>query len=194
MAKSMAYLLLAAIVSITLIGCGTAAKQIQMKSRGDRTDVFTEVKEGDGLPKGFADLIIKSSLKTHLEGHYAVESRKSLHGKKEYPFVLNVDGQAAVWEVTGIKENLDKKDRDPESGEGLRYALEKRLRLKPGVHTIFFGLPGDNRYMEFSITIDEGKVYTVEARPVYNRYSYEGERFERGVARLEVFLNGNKVQ
>ena len=187
-------LVVMAVVSLAIVGCSTAAKQIQIKSQGERSDIFTEVRAGEAVPKGYADIIIKSSLQTHLEGHYAVESVKSLHGKKGHPFVINVDGQAAVWEVTGIKENPDKKDRSPESGEGLRYTLEKRIRLNPGMHTLFFGIPGENQYVEFSLTVDEGQVCTVEAKPAYNRYRHEGPRFERGVARIEVFLNGNKVQ
>jgi hypothetical protein len=66
------------VLGTTLTGCGTASKQIRMKSHSERTDVF----KGEGvIPKWFADLVIRASIKTHLEGYYILESKASLHGK-----------------------------------------------------------------------------------------------------------------
>ncbi|MDP2156637.1 MAG: hypothetical protein Q8K68_02875, partial [Nitrospirota bacterium] len=83
-----------------------------------------------------------------------LESKESLHGKVKYPFVVNIDGQAARWEVDGVKDvkpayDADgKTSRDPEAGEGFRYVLEKKIRLRAGSHRVFFGLPEDNFSIE----------------------------------------------
>ncbi|MCL4456732.1 MAG: hypothetical protein M1147_00025 [Nitrospirae bacterium] len=187
-----------AIAAMALAGCGTATQEIKAKSESEQTDVFSEVKEDEIIPKGFADIIIKSSIKTHLEKHYLVELKDTLHGKPIYPFLINIDGQSAIWEVKSqvedIPEYADGGQKNPEGGKGMRYILNKRIRLKPGLHRIFFGLPGENRSKEFAITTEDGRVYNLEIKPIYNRYRYEGSRFERGVDRIEVFLNGIPIQ
>ena len=115
-------------------------------------------------------------------------------GRRRYPFVVNVDGQAALWEIGGQKEETPRytKDgeKDPEGGDGIRYTLVKRIRLKPGEHRVFFGLPGERSFKELTVTLTGKEIRTIELKPVYNRYRYEGPRFERGVAKIEVTLKG----
>ena len=197
MSKILKYMVLT-VLGITLVGCGSTAKEIKMKSQSGRTDVFDEVK-GEGIPpKGFVDIIIKSSIKTHLEKHYLIEPKGTSHGKPLYPVVINIDGQAAFWNVEGqiedAPEYAEEDKINPESGKGMRYMLIKRIRLAAGSHKIFFGLPGDNYFKEFTITVEDGKVYNLGVKPVYNRYRYEGQRFERGVDRIEVLLNGIPIK
>ncbi len=103
MKRLLSYLLLAAFVS-TILGCGLAARAIKTKSQSERTDVFKEVKEEGPPPQGFFDLIIKASIKTHVEGYYFFESKKTFHGQPGYPFLINIDGQALVWKIDGQKE------------------------------------------------------------------------------------------
>ncbi len=67
--------------AILLLGCGTASKEIPLKSQSERTDVFQEVQKGALIPGGFVELTIASSIKTHAEGAYLIESESSLHGK-----------------------------------------------------------------------------------------------------------------
>ena len=107
-------------------------KEIMAKSQSERTDVFSEVKEEGMPPKGFVDVVIKVSIKTHLEGYYIMESKESLHGKPEYPFVLNIDGQGVLWKADGQRhivpayDDKGKANTDPEAGEGMKYVLEKK--------------------------------------------------------------------
>jgi hypothetical protein len=190
------------VVSLGLIvGCGAPARMITAKAQSEKSDVFTEVTDAGATPQGFADIIVKANTKTHEEGYYIGESDKSLHGKPGYPFVLNIDGQAAVWKVDGKKEELPKYDeqgktsRDPEAGTGIKYVLEKKLRLRPGSHNLFFGLPGEDYYTEVVITGQEGESRTLEFKPVY-RYKTNPTRiptFKKGISGYAVYLDGGAL-
>ncbi len=183
------------------MGCGTTAKEIQMRTQSNKTDVFTEVRDEGTIPKGFAELTIKANIKTHIEGYYMLESKESLHGKEKYPFVVNIDGQAARWEVDGIKDvkpayDADgKTSRDPEAGEGFRYVLEKKIRLRAGTHKVFFGLPEDKFSIEVEISLKEGEINILEFKPIYRTKSIPTRipTFMKGIGRYEVFLNNHKI-
>ena len=190
-------LIICAVLAGLIAGCGIASREIKMKSESKRTDVFSEVREGVP-PKGFADLAIRSSIKSHLEGYYLLESKRSLHGKQVYPFLLNVDGQAIVWEVEGEKEDTPSRDergrRTPEGGEGMRYNLEKRIRLSAGSHKVFFALPGERYSREFEITLKEGESHTLEIKPAYRIDSRKVKSFLNGVHAVDVFLGGKVIE
>jgi hypothetical protein len=195
--KNVPRLAIMGFLAVAFVGCGIASREIKMKSKSERTDVFSEVKEG-APPKGFADLLIKASIKTHIEGYHLIESKGSLHGKQVYPFVLNVDGQAATWEVEGEKEITPFRDergrRIPEGGEGIRYNLEKKIRLSAGSHKAFFALPGEGCAREFEITLREGESHTLEVKPIYRIDSRKVQSFLNGVRASEVFLDGKVIQ
>jgi len=190
-----------ALLLSSLIGCGTTAKQIATMSQSEKTDVFTEVKVGEAIPKGFAVLIIKANIKTHVKGYYALESKESLHGKEKYPFLVNIDGQAARWEVEGIKDIKPAYDadgetsRDPEAREGLKYVLEKKIRLNAGTHKVFFGLPEDNYSTEVEISLKEGEMSTLEFKPIYRTKKIPTRipTFLKGIDKYEVFLNNKQI-
>lgn len=197
----------AAVIAVTiflagmLLGCGTASREIQQKSQSGRTDVFAELKNGGGIPPGFSELTIKGNIKTHIEGYYILESKESLHGKEKYPFLINIDGQAAQWEVNGIKDikpayGADgKASRDPEAREGIKYILEKKIRLASGSHKIFFGLPEDKYFIEVEVATTEGQENILEFKPVY-RYKTHPTRiptFFKGINKYEVFLNSKRI-
>jgi len=188
---------LACYISIAVLGIAFAIseataneKEIMSKSQSDRTDVFSEVKDEGMPPKGFVDLVIKASIKTHLEGYYILESRESLHGKQGYPFLINIDGQAAIWKIDGLKDTKPPYDKDgktnpdPESGEGVKYFLEKKVRLTAGSHRIFFGLPEENYSKNFDITLKEDEVYVLEFKPTY--------KYKTRPYRIPTFLKGIK--
>lgn len=180
-----------------LVGCGLAAKKIDLKSQSQKTDVFSEVKK-EGIPaKGFADLIIKTSIKTHVGGYYFIEPRKTFHGQEEYPILINIDGQAMTWKLKGQKEVIpnQKGNHNPEEGEGMRYELNKRIRLALGPHQIFFGLPGEKVYKEIHLTFREGIMNVLEFKPIYRTGSGESTRsFMHGVDGGELFFNGNNIR
>lgn len=190
------------VVSLVLMaGCGAAAKMITAKSQSERTDVFTEVADTGARPQGFADMIVKANIKTHEAGYYRAESEKSLHGKPGYPFVLNIDGQAVVWNVDGqkdVKPAYDKDGKtslDPEARDGMKYVLKKKLRLRPGTHKVYLGLPEDEYYVEAEIALRDGEEAVLEFKPVY-RYKTQPTRiptFLEGINMYEVHVNGVKV-
>lgn len=188
-------------LGIVFAGCGTTAKEIQARSQSEKTDIFTEVRNGGTTPKGFAELTVKANIKTQIVGYYILESKESQHGKEKYPFLLNIDGQAARWEVEGIKDNKPaynvdgKTSHDPEAREGIKYDLEKRLKLSGGSHKVFFGLPEDNYFREVEITLKEGEAYVLEYRPVYRYKTYPARipTFLKGIDKYEVLLNGKQV-
>ena len=199
--KTCRFLTVLAIAIAFLAGCGTAAKDIQIKSQSKETNVFTEIRDGGPIPKGFADLIIKANIKTHIEGYYILESKESQHGRQKYPFIVNIDGQAARWEVAGIKDvkpayNADgKTSRNPDAGEGFKYVLEKKIRLHAGSHRVFFGLPEDNYSTEMEISLKEGEMSMLEFKPIYRtkRIPTRIPTFMKGIDKYEVFLNEKQI-
>jgi hypothetical protein len=199
--KTVRFLTILAVAVIILTGCGTAAREIQSKSQDKKTNVFAEVKGSEPIPKGYGDLVIKANIKTHLEGYYIGESKESLHGKPEYPFLVNIDGQAVVWKVEGVKDSKPKYEeegktsRDPEAGEGMKYTLDRRVRLRAGSHKVFFGLPEDKYFAETEIALNDGETYDLEFKPIYRtkRIPTRIPTFLEGINRYEVFLNGNRV-
>jgi len=183
---------------IALVGCGAVSREITLKSQSERTDVFKEVQEGVPIPREIVELTITSSIKTHLEGFYLLESKGSLHGKPGYPFVINIDGQAATWKVDGQKENTPTYDESgtssPEGGEGIRYNLQKRILLRAGFHKIFFGLAAEKLLLQFELTFREGESYFLELKPVYKASGKQPRHFLHGVKTCEVVLRSNSWQ
>lgn len=165
--------LFAITVGTVLAGCMTTSQFMTAKSQTARNDAFSDADEEGAIPNGYADVEISASIKTHVEGYYPLESKDSLHGKKGYPFVLNIDGQAVVWKDDGEEENLpiyrEKGGRDPEGGTGVRYRIHKKIRLAGGYHRVFFGLPGECYYREFDVALEEGKTYSLALKPIYKR-------------------------
>jgi hypothetical protein len=181
-----------------LSGCGAAARTIAARSTNERSDVFTEVAGNEAAPSGYADMLITASIKTHLEGFYVGESRTSMHGKEEYPFLINIDGQAVLWKVEGRKHELPEyvdggTSKDPEAGEGIKYVLNKKIRLRPGSHKLFFGLPEDDYYREIVINIKEGEALMLEFKPeyIYKTLPTRIPTYLKGVSHYDTLVNRN---
>jgi len=192
----------AVLLLTVLAGCGATAKMIQTKSQSERTDVFTEVTDTVAKPQGSVDLIVKANIKIHEAGYFIGESATSLHGKPGYPFLLNIDGQAAVWNVEGEKDvkpvydDHGRTSADPEAGTGIKYVLKTKLRLRQGLHKIYFGLPADAYSVETEITLRDGEEAILEFKPRY-RYMTLPTRipsFLKGISRYEIYLNGGAVK
>jgi len=199
--KRLLIFFLAILTGVSLLGCGTTTKEIQARSQNEKTDVFTVVKDGCTIPKGFAELTIKANIKTHIEGYYIHESKESLLGKQKYPFLVNIDGQAIVWEAAGIKDikpaydSDGKTSRAPEAREGLKYILEKKAQLTAGRHKVFFGLPEYKYSTEVEISLREGETGSLEFKPIYRTTGIPARipTFLKGIDRYDVFLNGDLV-
>jgi hypothetical protein len=184
-----AVLLVVSVAGAILAGCMTTSQFMKARSQSARADVFEQVGEKDTVPREYALLEIRASIKTHTEGFYLLESRDSLHGKKGYPFVLNIDGQAVVWKVDGREKSIpiyfEKGGRNPEGGTGVKYEIRKKIRLAAGSHRVFFGLPAEDYYQEFDVTLKEGRSYTLAFEPVYKKQRRDTRRFLSGLEWLE---------
>jgi len=184
-----------------MVGCGTAGKTIIVKSQSERADVFQEISVTEAIPAGYADLMIRASIKTHVEGYYGEEPKESAHGKETYPFLINIDGQAVLWKVAGKKHELPLNvngitSRDPEAGSGIKYILEKRVRLAAGTHRVFFGLPEEPYYTEADIAVASGSTNVLEFKPKYwhKHVSTRIPTFFKGINKYDVVLNGSIIR
>jgi hypothetical protein len=179
-----------------MAGCSGAATMINAKSQSGRTDVFRELPGEGSIPAGYADVVVKASIKTHIEGYYADESKDSAHGKEVYPFLINIDGQAVLWRVKGEMHQLPtfiegKTSRDPEAGEGMKYVLEKKIRVAAGSHRVFFGLPEEPYCLAADISVTSGRSYVLEFQPKYwhKHLPTHIPTFLRGVNTYEMSLS-----
>jgi hypothetical protein len=174
-----------------------------MKSMEQGT-VFEELKDGS-LMHRFGVLIIRATMKTPKEGFYLLESKHSLHGKPEYPFIFNIGGQGVTWLAKGapdIQQKIVDDKKNPEGGEGVKYFLEKNIRLKSGSYKIYFGLAEKNFQKEIVISVTEGKTSILEFKPVYRperpghrgRKRTRGDSFYEGIRDFEVCLDGKRIE
>jgi hypothetical protein len=185
MKKPFSVVIVITVMSI-LASCGAMTKEIARMSQSERADVFVEISEGPA-PAGYADIVIRASIKTPLAGYYTLESKESTRGKDVCPILVNIDGQAILWKVDGQKHILPEyvdgqTSRDPEAGEGMRYMLEKKVRLSAGSHKFFFGLPDEPYFMTTDISVRSGGLYSLELKPDY--------RYKTVPTRIPTFLNG----
>jgi hypothetical protein len=188
-------------IGIILAGCVSTTKEIARMTTSTRTDVFVEVTEGNA-PPGFVDLVIKTSIKISLEEHDALESKTPAQKKPGYLFLLNIDGQAVLWIADGQKETIPlydengKTSHDPDAGTGMKYALEKKVRLAPGPHAIFFGIPGEPYFTVVKVSLKEGVPQVLEFKPHY-RYKTIPTRiptFLFGINSYEAMLDGQVMR
>jgi hypothetical protein len=193
MKKPFSVVIVITVMSI-LASCGAMTKEIARMSQSERADVFVEISEGPA-PAGYADIVIRASIKTPLAGYYPLESKGSTRGKDVCPVIVNIDGQAVLWKVDGQKHLLPEyvdgqTSRDPEAGEGMKYLLEKKVRLAAGPHKVFFGLPDEPYYTTADISVMSGGLYLLEFKPDY-RYKTSPTRiptFLKGVDKFEVLI------
>jgi hypothetical protein len=177
---------------ILVANCGAVREQIRTQSVTEREGVFQEVTTTDGPSPGFADVIVKASLKTHLSGEGTLlESRNSPHGGPFYHFTVNVDGQAVTWKVPGQRENLPvARDRhSQDEGDGMRYTLEKKIRLRAGTHQIFLGVREENTAKTLIVNLREGASSSLEFQPIYPRYKQGHPAFRLGFLGFNAVFN-----
>lgn len=199
--KNLFYFVFVITVMAILAGCGASTREIARMSQSERADVFSEIVSERPAPAGYADLVTKASIKTPLAGYYLLESKGSAQGKAVYPFLIKIDGQVVLWQVEGRKHVLPKyvdgtTSRDPEAGEGMKYVLEKKVRLAAGAHKIFFGLPDEPYHTTADISVKSGGLYVLELKPDY-RYATLPTRiptFLKGVDKFEVMFKEIMVQ
>ena len=180
-------------IALPFIGCAIPSKEIKRESQKDGAVVFSEVKEESPIPKGFAEVLIKASIKTHEEGFYWFEPKKSIHGKPGYPFLVNIDGQIVTWKVDGKKEDIPPYDeqgnKNYEGGVGVRYALERKIRLPGGSHTIALKLPAEKLTTKMEIVLKADRSHVLEFKPFYKHHKKHASTFLCTIAGYDVFLD-----
>lgn len=193
-------ILFSALLIALFSGCGTALKEINAKSLSTRSDVFVEIKDDEAIPTGHSDVIIKVSIKTRPTGYYLWEPKDSFSGKPGFPFIFNIDGQASVWNVDGQEEITPPYDEKgniiPDGGRGMRYILNKKIRLKTGLHKLFLGVPEDEYAREFVIFVKD-EVSILEFKPVYrggHRRPAPPWPFVHGIRAFELFCDGSPIK
>jgi len=186
-------------VAMALGGCAASPGLIKASNISTRNDVFQEVANGGTVPRGYADLRIVSSLKTHRPGRYPFE-RKS-HGTTDYTLLVNIDGQAVrlMGNITE-EESEPRALRDPEAGEGIRYLFEKTLRLRAGTHRIVVAIPEDGVVAEREIVLTAGSRHSLVLEPAYGATAgkqrpgfYGVTSFYEGISGLRLQLDGKPL-
>jgi hypothetical protein len=153
------------------------------------------VNSPDGPPPGYADVVIKTSLKTHLPGEGTLLDFGCLHGSEFYHFVINIDGQAVTWKVAGQRENISlaRGQHSQDEGDGMKYALEKKIWLRAGTHRLFLGVPESNFTKTVTVNLQEGKSYTLEFRPLYPRHKAGHPSFRNGFLGFATGINNTSI-
>jgi len=192
--KRVVAFLTAVVLIAVLNGCHKTMKPIIVP---ERTNVFTEVKDAAPPSEETVHLTVKASVKTPTSEHYLIESKPLKPLKEGFPFELEVDGQEIIWKVQGTLERTSvsgPEGRLPEGGEGIRYLLDKTIRLAAGPHHVVFGVPYDDYYTEVKISLEEGHAHTLEFQPIYAMGRRGYETFFRGISRSTVFLDGVRIK
>jgi hypothetical protein len=187
------------LASVLTCGCSTSRELIKDSRVSTRSDVFREVVNGSPIPRGYADLQIVSSLKTHRQGVYPL--RTDAHGTPDYALLLTIDGQVVEMKGTLTEEILEPGYlQDPEEGDGIRYAFRKVVRLKAGTHTVIVASPDDEVTVERGITLAEGSSNTLLLEPVYRSAAanrrpgyYSPTSFYGGIRAFRLMLNARPL-
>jgi hypothetical protein len=198
--KKLSTFLMVIAMGATLVGCAMQSKDIRTESTNKTVVTFSEVKNESSIPQGFSDLLIKASIKTHEEGYYWLEPSDTMHGKPTYPFEINIDGQSIIWQADGKKENTpaydERGNKNSEGGTGVKYLLEKKIRLTSGSHLISLTIPAENKFKKVQITLREGELQVLEFKPVYKQPKL-GRRYDKPflyeIENYNVLLNGKSI-
>jgi hypothetical protein len=89
-----------------------------------------------------------------------------------------------------------KTSRDPEAGEGMKYVLEKIIRLAAGSHKVFFGLPDEPYSTIVDISVKSGGLYMLEFKPHYwyKELPTRIPTFLKGVNKFEIMFKEIEVK
>jgi hypothetical protein len=182
------------LTTLAFFGCAHATREHIIQKASEKASSFEEISEKEvQLPEGYSELVIKASIKIPKREPYLIKKRPLRNENSQYPFVLNINGQGALWMVNC---SLDKqktyinKKRNPEGGEGLMCRLEKRIRLRFGSYRIYLGLPEEEFETEVSVSLPDSSSTILEFKPIYWRSGRSSRAFYRGISRFDIFLNG----
>lgn len=189
-------------IGAALVGCGTAPKAAERGAPSGIAGVFSEIKNGGPLREGYVDVVISAVIKTDSEGHFLFDQRGASEARDDYPFVLTVDDQSAVWKAEGREEDTPEYDsqgkRIPDGGKGTLYRIEKKIRMADGPHRIRLTLPEEDYSKEVTVYLRTGLQHILEFKPLYKKLhkSPQGytRHFAHGISDYESYLDGSPVQ
>jgi hypothetical protein len=182
-----------------LMGCARNTELVNRAEISERGDVCAVVSLAKPPEKGFADLTIRASLKTHQAS--GIPAGKDPHGTPDYQLLVNIDGQPLKFTGDCFAEDKSfSSDRHPETGMGTRYRFQSHVRIRTGTHRIIVALTHDNVAMEREITLEDGTDNLLEVVPSY--YSDRRQKglgsagatsFKEGIRGLDLSLNGKPL-
>ena len=184
---------------ITLAGCAGNTELLRQAELPERSNIFTIVTTATSPERGYADLTIRASVKTH---HAALFPRgKDPHGTSDYQLLVNIDGEPLrIYGAPTIEEGSSDAERHPEAGSGTRYLFRAHVRLPAGSHRVIVALPGDRVAVQHDIRLDEMTDTLLEVVPSYysdrrqlGPGSAGATSFREGISGLELAVNGKAL-
>jgi hypothetical protein len=161
----------------------------------ERASIFEEINEKESqILEGYSGLLIKASIKIPQKEFYLINPKPPRRENSQYPFVININGQGALWQVNCTLDDQRMhvyNKRNPEGGKGLMCRLEKRIRLKSGSYKVYFGVPEEEFETEVTISLTGGSSNLLEFKPVYWRGGDRRGTFWNGISAFDIFLNGD---
>ena len=188
-------LLLLLISGIILTSCTVNSALVKKAQTPETSGRYTAVKPELSPRKGFADLTVIASLKTHVAGSF------DTHGTAGYRLLVNLDGEPLKLTGTRQQESDDTlPENHPEAGDGIRYRFSTHLRLDSGLHKIIVSLPDDNIAVQCEIRLEDMTDSVLELRPSYysdwkriKRGNSGGMNFKNGISGFDLFLDGKQI-
>ncbi len=168
---------IALFVSLVFIGC---YKQVHREAMAP---VYVEVVELNApLPSSEeSDILITTHIK---KASYYFSPRTA---ETSYTFTISVNGKEIKETLKGVEEAESK--IDAERGEGIHYALKKRLRLKPGKYEIILKSE-DGKSAKIKAELKGGRLHTLRFEPVYGPPKFGRPKyFSEGVVYYEIYLD-----
>lgn len=180
-------------------GCATGGRVVNSAPPIPKSGIFVESAEAGPLPDGTAEMEIRMRVKTPHAGYFLLGSGGIPHGTDEYPVLLDIDGQAIEWKISGFEETepalYSHGTRTPEGGKGVVYVLKKKIRISPGPHRVFFSLPAEGASTGIDITVREKGIYSLVLEPAYGKGKrYPNGYFTKGVRELRGIFSLTWVQ
>ena len=186
--------LVALLITLVFFGCAHVTREQIMQKASEKASSFEEINKKDSqLPEGNSELLIKASIKIPQKEFYLFSTRPPRHENSQYPLVLNVNGQGALWTVNCTLDEQKTyiyNKRNPEGGDGLMCRLEKRIRLKSGFYRVYLGLPEEEFETEIAISLADGSLNVLEFKPIYWRGGDNRRTFWNGISSFDIFFNG----
>jgi len=179
--KKVADVLFVLFIAAGFIGC---YKQVPREAI---TPVDVKVVELNAPPPSTAesDILITTHIKK-TSYHFSPRTAET-----PYTFILSINGKEIKETLKGV-EDVESKI-DAERGEGIHYALKKRLRLKPGKYEIILKSE-DGKSAKIKTELKGGKLHTLRFDPVYGSPKFgRSKHFREGVIYYEIYLDDNEI-